>query len=297
MLEGNVRAAVRWLTERSGGGVLKPSDTATIGGTSMTVLEVLGLKHPDPCTPPDWVLPSMDNLPYFEDSEITGSHILSIAHQLQGGAGPGGCDASHWRDVLLRYGTSSAHLRDSVAGLCRRLCNSIVPWDSVRALVASRLIALDKCPGVRLIGIGETLRRIIGKAVCLATRLDATLVCGSDQLCAGLQAGIEGAIHGMNELFSTHQDRGIGWGVLLVDAANAFNFLNRAAMLLHAHVLWPRCACFLFNTYRGWSVLVLRGSSTFLYRKEGVTQGDPLSMFMYAIGTLPLIRSLRDPGR
>ena len=77
---------------------------------------------------------------------------------------------------MLRYGTSSAHLRDSVAGLCHHLCNSIVPWDSVRALVAiaSHLIALDKCPGVRPIGIGETLLRIIGKAVCLATRLDAT---------------------------------------------------------------------------------------------------------------------------
>ena len=51
MLEGNVRAAVRWLTECSGGGVLKPSDSTTIGGTSMTVLEALNLKHPDPCTP------------------------------------------------------------------------------------------------------------------------------------------------------------------------------------------------------------------------------------------------------
>ena len=91
-------------------------------------------------------------------------------------------------------------------------------------LDASRLIALDKCSGVRPIGIGETLRRIIGKAVCLATRLDAALVCGSDQLCAGLQAGIEGVIHDMNELFSTHQDQGTGWGVLLVDAANAFRF-------------------------------------------------------------------------
>ena len=36
-------------------------------------------------------------------------------------------------------------------------------------------------------------------------------------------------------------------------------------------------------------MLVVRGSSEFLYSKEGVTQGDPLSMFMYAIGTLPLI--------
>ena len=68
-----------------------------------------------------------------------------------------------------------------------------------------------------------TLHRIIGQAVCLATRLVAALICGSDQLCAGLQAGIERAIYGMNELFSTNQDQGNGWGVLLVDAANAFN--------------------------------------------------------------------------
>ena len=38
-----------------------------------------------------------------------GSHFLPIAHQLLGGAGPGGCDASHWGDVLLRYSMSSAH--------------------------------------------------------------------------------------------------------------------------------------------------------------------------------------------
>jgi len=180
----------------------------------------------------------MDKLPFFEDSEITVSHILSIAHQLQGGAGPAGCDASHWRDILLRYGTSSACLRDMVVGLCCRLCNSIVPWDDIRALVANRLITLNKCPGVRPIGIGETLCRIIGKAY-LATHLDAALVCGSDQLCVGFQVGIEGAIHGMNELFSAYQDQGTGWGVLLVDAANAFNSLNRAAMLLYACVLWP----------------------------------------------------------
>ena len=92
--------------ERSGGGVLKPSDSTTIGGTSMTVLEVLGLKHPDPCAPTDWILPAMADLPLLKDSEITGSHILSIAHQLQGGAGLGGCDASLWRDSLLRYGSS-----------------------------------------------------------------------------------------------------------------------------------------------------------------------------------------------
>ena len=137
MLEGNVCAAVRWLTECSGGGVLKSSDSTTIVGTSMTVLEALALKHHDPYTPPDWIFPSKDNLLLFEDSEITGSHILSIAHRLQEDYGPGGCDVSHWRDIILRYGTSSPHLHDSVAGLCCHLCNSVVPWDSIRALVDS----------------------------------------------------------------------------------------------------------------------------------------------------------------
>ena len=36
------------------------------------------------------------------------------------------------------------------------------------------------------------------------------------------------------------------------------------------------------------------GSGNFLHSKEGVTQGDPLSMITYGIGVLPLIRELPD---
>ena len=75
--------------------------------------------------------------------------------------------------------------------------NSIVAWNDINALVANCLIALDKCPGVHPIGIGETLRRVIGKTVCYATRVDVELACGSDQLCGSVKSGIEGAIHAM----------------------------------------------------------------------------------------------------
>ena len=182
--------------------------------------------------------------------------------------------------------------------LARRLANGIVEWDEIRALVASHLIALDKCPGVCLIGIGEALQRILGKTVALVTRLDLEEVCGVDQLCSGLRSGLEGAIHAVHELFNEHCN--FGWGLLLVDATNAFNSVNRVAALWNARVLWPRCSRFLFNTYCEYASLLVQDGNAVnnrLLSKEGVTQGDPLSMMLYAVAVLPLIRSLRAPGK
>ena len=70
----------------------------------------------------------------------------------------------------------------------------------------------------------------------LATRIDATMVCGSDQLCASLSSGIEGAIHAMNSLFVDHQCFTSGWGVLMVDTSNAFQ-------LLESHCNVAACSC------------------------------------------------------
>ena len=67
--------------------------------------------------------------------------------------------------------------------------------------MVNRLIALDKCPGVHPVDIGEALRRVLGKIVALASRADFEEVCGTDQLCSGLWAGMEGAIHVVKELF------------------------------------------------------------------------------------------------
>ena len=58
---------------------------------------------------------------------------------------------------------------------------------------------LDKCPGVRPVGIGEILRRLCSKCLLEACGDDVTEKCGRHQLCSGLGAGIEGGIHAMLE--------------------------------------------------------------------------------------------------
>ena len=220
MLKGQVRAAVRWLTERADKGGVLDISTYTNDGPK-TVLDVLKEKHPDPAQSSAEAFLSCSELSPLIDVDITGSHVEKVARQIQGSAGPGGSTASHWQDFLLRYGAHSAKLRDAVAELARHLANSIVEWSDIRALMSSRLIALDKCPGVRPIAIGEIPRRILCKVIAMATRDDVTDLCGVDQLCSGLKCGIEGSVHAMRELYEEkHSD---GWGLLLVDARNAFN--------------------------------------------------------------------------
>ena len=294
MLFGRVRAAMRWLTSRSKGHVLAPTDVVSFpvnnSVQSMSVIDALKTKHPQPSLPHSSTLLPSSLLPLLEDIDAAGTHVAFVARRIQGSAGPGGCDSSHWHNVLLRFGSHSRRLCDAVATLIRYLSNSIVDSAQIQALMTNRLIALDKSPGIRPIGVGETLRRIIGKVVCLLTRDDAETVCGATQLCAGLKCGVEGAIHAASDLFESSDE---SHGMLVMDAKNAFNSINRLSLLWNVRVLWPRASRFIFNTYRGWASLIIKGCDEILFSREGIVQGDPLSMFVYALATLPLIEQIQ----
>ena len=150
------------------------------------------------------------------------------------------------------------------------------------------MIAIDKCPGVRPVGIGETVRRIIGRAILSVLKENILEAAGPLQLCAGQEAGCEAAIHAIRQLFQSNENE----AAILVDASNAFNSLNRQNALRNIQHLCPSLATVLINTYREDVPLHIDGET--LLSEEGTTQGDPLAMAMYAIGIIPLIQSLRD---
>lgn len=144
------------------------------------------------------------------------------------------------------------------------------------------------CPGVRPIGVGEVLRKIIGKAVLKVVTSDVQEAVGGIQLCVGQASGCEAGVHLMRKLYDDDDVEGI----LLVKASNAFNNLNRQMALHNIQIICPAIATILLNTYRNNTSLFIDGET--IHSCEGKTQGDPLAMYMYALGTIPLIESLPE---
>ena len=121
-------------------------------------------------------------------------------------------------------------------------------------------------------------------------KLDILEAAGPPQLCVGKDAGCEVAIHAMRYIYSDSSTQ----GVLLVDATNAFNCLNRQVSLHSMQSLCPPLMNILINTYRKDIPLYIDGSH--ILSSEGTTQGDPLVMAMYSVSVTPLITSLQDPS-
>ena len=66
------------------------------------------------------------------------------------------------------HNRASESLRESLAALGRRICTEFVDPKSLESYIACRAIALNKNDGnggIRPIGIGEIIRRVLGKAI------------------------------------------------------------------------------------------------------------------------------------
>ena len=131
---------------------------------------------------------------------------------------------------------------------------------------------------LRPIGICETLCIIIVKTVVRFLKQDITDSVGSLQVCARQDAGCEAAIHALRHIY----EQGECEAVMLIDASNAFNSVNRKAFLHNVKVICPSIATFTTNCYSSSSQLFVVGGTKIL-SSEGTTQGDPIADLVYAI--------------
>ena len=123
-----------------------------------------------------------------------------MASKLSGPARALGAEAIELRNWLLHFWCALEEFRVVVADMAYWLATPPPLWDAYRALMACNLVALNKRPGVRPVGIGEMLRRSIAKLVMRVARDQAKTACGSLQLCADIEAVIEGATHAVAQI-------------------------------------------------------------------------------------------------
>ena len=79
--------------------------------------------------------------------------------------------------------------------------------------------------------------------------------------------------------------------VLLIDAENAFNSINRKVMLHYLKFICPIVATYKINCYATPSRLFIVGGADILSSEE-TTKDDPTAMGAYVLDILPLIKSL-----
>ena len=237
MLQGKVGKALQ---------TIRDSDVAPVPVTP-EVVDQLKLKHPPAADTTSLIqgplLPKID----CTFSHMSANSVIKAAKSLTGSGGPSGADSDLWKHMLLskKLHPASNELAQAIATFSIKLATESVDPEHLSAFVASRLIPLSKKPsGIRPIGVGEVLRRLVGKVVTRSLKTEIIESTAPIQVCAGLESGVEAAVHAARELFESDDCECI----LLIDASNAFNSLNRKAALNNVKYTCPDFEMYLNNT-------------------------------------------------
>jgi hypothetical protein len=187
------------------------------------------------------------------------------------------------RELLTREGRCGA-LHLALVAVVRGGCLGLLPEALAPILCAASLIPLSKpCGGVRPIAVGETLRRLVGKALLktpavqrdvagLAPRQTGVAVKSAAQL-IGL---------GLQQLVAAMDPSG-DWIIVQVDMTNAFNSLHRESMLEGARRKVPGAYNWLRYCYSGHVPLFCQGE-LLLMSETGVHQGDACGPLGFSLG-------------
>ena len=105
-----------------------------------------------------------------------------VARKLSGSSGPGGMNLEYLQGWVLKLGEDIKILHTSMETSAKWLFNKSLTWVAYRTFMSGHLIALDKQPGVRPVGVGETWRRLFAKIVLKVTGSESTMAFQDDQL-------------------------------------------------------------------------------------------------------------------
>lgn len=274
--DGDIRGAARLLFSND-----------TLASNSSETLSALASKHPPaaaglclPASPDD----SCTFLSVLPDD------VLFSINSFQSGSAGGldGLSPQHLKD-LTGCGESGEGLIRAITSLVNKMLSGQVSTEIIDILYGANLCALlKKDGGIRPIAVGTTYRRLAAKVCCRIKSSELRSKFQPTQLGFGSRGGCEAAVHSLRSFVSCHTN-----DILLkVDVKNAFNSVDRGALLTQIKDKLPDVYPFLWQCYGSPTKLIYKDK--LLSSEVGCQQGDPLGPAIFSLVIHPIIKRLES---
>ncbi|PWA80994.1 hypothetical protein CTI12_AA190310 [Artemisia annua] len=207
--------------------------------------------------------------------------------------GRDGLRAQHILDALCGEGSATA------ADLLKAITSVVNLWLAGRCptilaeFVASApltpLLKLDN--GIRPIAVGTIWRRLVSKVAMKGVGKEMSKYLSDFQFGVGVSGGVEAVLHSVNRVLSEYHNDW-SFAMLTVDFSNAFNLVDRSALLHEVRVRCPSISLWVDFLYGQTTRLYI--GDTHIWSATGVQQGDPLGPLLFALVLHRLVHKIRD---